>query len=446
MREYRAQIAALVVTALMISCTFYFFTDAFSSQDPEAADVDAAAATLGALPAGAIPISTAADVALIGSTGASGAYPLSGYYFLTNNITLINAHTSIGTSAAPFTGTFDGYGYTISGIVISTNNVGFFGYVTGGKITNLKVSGQGTNAGLVYTLNNSEISKCVNDIQLNYSLASGTSYFGGVVTIANNASVIQNCMNTANLNASGGNLYVAGIVGNLRDTSKIINCLNVGLISSDYPVRTYGINAAQSMTTSGPTVVNSYSNNGNNAASGYFIDGTSTPARLTSDPDQRTGVKISADLQPSLSAAQAGTSTYYTGSTKNNAGTFPGWDFVNTWTIDPSVNNGYPTLRAPAVPVYVTSSPPAAAVSGAAFSYQPITIPAGATISVSGAPWLSVAGGTISGTVPAPANGISETYTITVTAAAAGYESGTQTFVLTVYAKLTFLSSPGGGP
>ncbi len=73
------------------------------------------------------------------------------------------------------------------------------------------------------------------------------------------------------------------------------------------------------------------------------------------------------------------------------------------------------------------------------WSYTPTTNIDGCTVSVSGADWLSVSNGTISGTPTA-----SGSYNVTVTVSkTGGYVSDSQTFVLKVYSALGFNSVPG---
>ena len=78
--------------------------------------------------------------------------------------------------------------------------------------------------------------------------------------------------------------------------------------------------------------------------------------------------------------------------------------------------------------------------SGSSWSYTPNLSVSGATISVSGASWLSVIDGRVIGT-PTTAG----TYDITLTFSKSGYTSGTQTFTVTVVPSLTFDSAPTGG-
>lgn len=63
--------------------------------------------------------------------------------YLMGNLSLTGLHTPIGTSSKPFSGIFDGNGYTISNLNITsstTENVGLFGYVSGGTIKNVVIS------------------------------------------------------------------------------------------------------------------------------------------------------------------------------------------------------------------------------------------------------------------------------------------------------------------
>ena len=93
--------------------------------------------------------------------------------------------TPIGTSATPFTGTFDGNGCTIKNLEIyggSESNIGFFGYTTNGEIKNVtfenaKVSGRlnvGVVAGTPYT------SKYTNITVKGHVEVNGMAYVGAV--------------------------------------------------------------------------------------------------------------------------------------------------------------------------------------------------------------------------------------------------------------------------
>ena len=79
------------------------------------------------------------------------------------------------------------------------------------------------------------------------------------------------------------------------------------------------------------------------------------------------------------------------------------------------------------------------AVANKNWTYSPTPIP-DATITVTGASWLSVIGGTIYGVPPAAGD-----YVITVKMSKANYEDRTETFTLRVVSELVVLNSPSTG-
>lgn len=103
--------------------------------------------------------------------------------------------------------------------------------------------------------------------------------------------------------------------------------------------------------------------------------------------------------------------------------------------------NGTKTLYAvwQAADLDITSEPATKSLNvGQLWSYTPTTNVSGCTVSVTGADWLSVSNGKISGTPTA-----SGTYNVTVTVSKTGYNSDSQTFALKVYSSLGFNSIPG---
>ena len=106
----------------------------------------------------------------------------------------------------PYTGTFDGCGYTISNLSINGewNSAGLFGYV-GGTVKNLTVSGSVT--------------------------ADSCSYAGGIAgTIyMNNSGSVENCVSHCNVSGGDSN---GGIVGYVYSGGTVKNCINYGTVSS----------------------------------------------------------------------------------------------------------------------------------------------------------------------------------------------------------------------
>lgn len=79
-------------------------------------------------------------------------------------------------------------------------------------------------------------------------------------------------------------------------------------------------------------------------------------------------------------------------------------------------------------------------VVGQLFSYNVSTNPSNATVSVSGADWLNVSGHSIYGTPTTPG-----TYNVTITSSASGYNSGSQSFTITVSSVLAPGNTPSNG-
>ncbi len=123
-----------------------------------------------------------------------------------------NSWEPIGTSRAPFTGTFDGKDHKITGLYINnadSDNQGLFGYMSGtnSAVRNLTVSGTVS--------------------------VSGSSYIGGVVG-RNNGGTIENCHNTATVSesGSGNDIRIGGVVG-WNDKGTVKNCSNTGKVSGE---------------------------------------------------------------------------------------------------------------------------------------------------------------------------------------------------------------------
>lgn len=77
---------------------------------------------------------------------------------------------------------------------------------------------------------------------------------------------------------------------------------------------------------------------------------------------------------------------------------------------------------------------------GQLFSYNVSTNPSNATVTVSGADWLHVSGYTVYGTPTTPG-----TYNVTITSSASGYNSGSQSFTITVSSVLAPSNAPSNG-
>ena len=195
-------------------------------------------------------IANAEDLAnlanLVNNNFENGAYRTA-YYELTANITLTgeNNHAPIGTWNFAFGGNFNGNGYTISGLHISTtaDGQGLFGVVQGGAvIKNLAVvdayiSSSGATGAIVGQTNRANDGAItIDNVYVDAEIVSGGSEVGGIIGNISGASGSyvpgEVCISNAVFNGTvKAKSWCAGILGNGRDASvEITNSMNLGTI------------------------------------------------------------------------------------------------------------------------------------------------------------------------------------------------------------------------
>lgn len=110
-----------------------------------------------------------------------------------------------------YEGTFDGGGYTISGLNVTGKFrcASLFGAVKGGTIKNLTVAG---------------------NVSHNYSSTGLNCHVGGIVGSALDAATIENCSNNCSVTGGSGD-FIGGIAGSNINNARIIDCYNVGTIT-----------------------------------------------------------------------------------------------------------------------------------------------------------------------------------------------------------------------
>ena len=157
--------------------------------------------------------------------------------------------TPIGEDWSEFFGTFDGNGYTISGLYINgtESNVGLFGYVgNGGKITKLRIADSyvkgNENVGAVCGYNFGTISECY--VKSNVA---ATKYAGGVCGYS--SGTIENCFHEGAVTSTD----CGGIVGK-NDRGTLKSCINIGDVQGSGRDNLYGYYS------SGSTIQNCYFN------------------------------------------------------------------------------------------------------------------------------------------------------------------------------------------
>jgi len=171
---------------------------------------------------------------------------LNGKYVLMNDLDFENATIGqFGSTSAPFTGTFDGQGYTISNLVLSSsgNYYGLFA-VNNGTIINVKfenisqnVSVNKSYVSLLTAENNGTISKVSINGNLSVSTTekSGYNVFIGSIAATNNGQ-INNCNVTGKITTTRSyylaRLYVGTITG--ENYGILYNCISsIALSHSD---------------------------------------------------------------------------------------------------------------------------------------------------------------------------------------------------------------------
>jgi len=244
------------------------------------------------------------------------------------------------------TGSYDGGGYTISGLMINrpaTDNAGLFAKVTGATLTNLTLSNPSvTGKSFVGTLVGSISSAAsrVSKIQVRGGSVTGADHLGGLAG-SNEGAISESAVTEMNISGSGGS--IGGLAGAITGS---------GSISDSYAMNT--------LTGSG------------NSAPGALVGALS--GTITNSYATGSGVQEPRESYE-LVNSNAGTITnsYYICNSTNHRGknwngdcitqgngngtplnmygmrlevSFPSFDFVNTWYMDPVFPRDPPRLRA----------------------------------------------------------------------------------------------------
>lgn len=153
--------------------------------------------------------------------------------------------TPVGNNIYAYTGTFDGKGYTVSGLYFNNPNssfVGLFGYIgANGKISNVGVLDsyfqfRMYGAG-VCGINNGELQNCSNSSTVIGNMEQG---IGGVCGENDNDGIIENCFNEGTVSATTeeGTFVFGGVGGvcGINEMATIKSCYNTASVSGKYAV------------------------------------------------------------------------------------------------------------------------------------------------------------------------------------------------------------------
>ena len=161
-----------------------------------------------------------------------------------------------------YSGTFDGKGHTIKNLSIdnsSANFVGLFGYVLGGTIRNLTVSGSvkgsGHTGGIAGGADGGTFENCANlCVVQSDSTEGGTA--GGIIGFALNMDyvlIVRDCYNVGSITGR----HAGGIIGQCSWHETISNCYNAGTVTG---------------TANAGAIIGSYSSD--KISNCYYLDGS----------------------------------------------------------------------------------------------------------------------------------------------------------------------------
>jgi len=239
----------------------------------------------------------------------------------------------IGTSSAPFTGSLDGNGFTISNLYIkrsATDHQSLFGACSGAAFQDLDVNdsyvkGQTYTGGIASTLSDdASISNC----SFNGTVIGTWQFTGGMVGDLNSSSLTY-CSTTGSVSGSS---WVGGIAGSSQNDASVTNSYSRSSVTGSGRVAGFLGGSYND------TVSNCYSTGvvtGSNAVGGFIGEKTSGIAQgcywdvLSSYQDTSAG----GDGVMGKTTAEMQTQSTYTG-----------WNFSSIWSILAEDNDGYPHL------------------------------------------------------------------------------------------------------
>lgn len=302
---------------------------------------------------------------------------LSSHYIQLEDIDIghINNWTPIGSSGAPFLGSYNGQGHTIANMRINnttTDYLGLFGDVGGGigavikniHIENAEVRGRRWLGGLAGRVNqNTIIDSCYVFADV-LSEFTSTLYMGSFVGDARNA-IIRNSFGSGSAISTDNRNYVGGFAGYLNAVI-IENCFTDAVVQGGRYVGGFaGYNFGGEINncyargdvesigqaaadlggfmgyTSGASITNSFSTGRVTAQAGAdnvggFIGRLGTTTVAASYWDVLTSGR---DFSPAGTGRQTNQMTY-----PYDANTYVGWDFDDIWRQDTTrrFNGGYP--------------------------------------------------------------------------------------------------------
>ncbi|NTU58185.1 MAG: hypothetical protein HGB00_04605, partial [Chlorobiaceae bacterium] len=303
----------------------------------------------------------------------------------------------VGDASAQFTGTFDGMGYTITGLTfnraVSSASVGLFSVTgIGANISNLflkdvraTIGGTGIMFGGLVGINQGTITNCrIDIIAAENDTSANTGHFGGLVGINFSNGMITNCSSSGNLSWEKGAGGLVGLnegsVSNSYsscsvdgNTSGGLVVVNTGFIGNSYSTGTVsGSTAGGFVGDNRGSITSSFStglvNNGVNGSEVGGFAGKNTGTIEKSYWDKEVS-RMEVGVGDGSGIGVDGLTTAEM-KKKNN---FVGWDMADTggsnavWRI--YEGETYPLLRSFLTPLTITANNPVKTYDGQPYTY-----------------------------------------------------------------------------
>jgi hypothetical protein len=274
------------------------------------------------------------------------------------------ALTPIGSfSSKSFAGTYNGNGFSISNFTITRtgSGIGLFGFLNGGTIKNLGLSGATITASAdngIGALVGWTFAGTIQNCYVTGCSVTGYSYVGGLVGCISSSLIIDQCY------TSGGSVYghdgIGGIVG-VNQGGSISNCYSNTALTTSYG----NMGGVIGWQTTG-SITNSYFS-GTIGAGSYIggVLGNNGGGTITSSYWDKT-----------IFSTDNGSGSGKTTAEMKTQSTYTGWDFTTTpiWHINASDNGGYPHLAWQIIPILVP----------AINSFSPASGAVGSSVTISG--------------------------------------------------------------
>lgn len=270
-----------------------------------------------------------------------------GNYALARNIdaSSLQNFRPIGAGGAPYSGKFDGQGYTIDHIKINlptVNIVGFFGGVSNATIenlnlTNIQITGNGSVGGLIGSASNT----AVNNVHVSGEIA-GESGSGMLIGEGSYNVTVSQSYTEGNIKSTTGGTSLGGLIGTVG-TGGVADCYSTAtVLANGSTLWASGGGLIGRIVAYGGQFKNSFaagSVKGSRYVGGIFGELVSQPGSLRSFYwDMATsGTTLPSGDRPLV----PGTNGYNTAQMYRKS-TYLDWNFDSVWGIDEG--NGYPYL------------------------------------------------------------------------------------------------------